>query len=452
MLLGCQSEEKTNQFLLACKYENISSIEAMIADGFDIDAKNKQGITGLMVAAAENRPNVVKLLLKHNADPNIKSKLGVSALMFASARGSDIEIIQALIDAKSDVNLSIIGKETVLMTAVSQGEQISEAYLPIIELRKAGSDEQNESQLEQILSAVAERNRENGESKVLMTANQALKVAPGYQKNNQKQLIEALLSAGADINALNISNESALYQAVNHDLPVDVINILLKAGADINKADKEGITPLMLASASNNTDLLKAVYSDALDTNQENKEGVTALQIAASYSSPEIVSELIKMGADVNFISTNNISPLMLAVKNDKVENVQLLIEKGAKIDVINADGVSAIGYSKNGPSRQFLIDNHAKLDNQVTRMAENDLYLCAKKIDDYIFSTSIIAHKDKFGMDKRYAKETCQGLGSVTFSLGEIRFEQTEKVFFGKNLQCKFNHNRFNCIEVINP
>lgn len=68
----------------------------MIADVFDIDAEDTQGITGLIVAAAENRPDVVKLLLKHKADSNIKSKLGVSALMFASARGSDIEIVQAL--------------------------------------------------------------------------------------------------------------------------------------------------------------------------------------------------------------------------------------------------------------------------------------------------------------------------------------------------------------------
>ncbi|WP_442959928.1 ankyrin repeat domain-containing protein [Providencia sp. PROV202] len=80
-----------------CKYENISSIESMIADVFDIDAEDTQGITGLIVAAAENRPDVVKLRLKHKADTNIKSKLGVSALMFASARGSDIEIVQGLI-------------------------------------------------------------------------------------------------------------------------------------------------------------------------------------------------------------------------------------------------------------------------------------------------------------------------------------------------------------------
>ena len=64
---------------------------------------------------------------------------------------------------------------------------------------------------------------------------------------------------------------------------------------------------------------------------------------------------------------------------------------------------------------------------------------------------SAIIDHKDRFGMDKRYAKVRCQGLGSMAFSLGETRFEQTEKVFLGKSLQCKFDYNRFNCIEVIN-
>ena len=64
MLVGCQSEEETSRFLLACKYDAPASIEAMLNNGLDVDGQDKSGLSGLMVAAAENRRDVVELLLK----------------------------------------------------------------------------------------------------------------------------------------------------------------------------------------------------------------------------------------------------------------------------------------------------------------------------------------------------------------------------------------------------
>ena len=64
MLTGCQSEEETRQFLLACKYDAPATIEAMLNNGIDVDGQDKTGLSGLMVAAAENRREVVALLLK----------------------------------------------------------------------------------------------------------------------------------------------------------------------------------------------------------------------------------------------------------------------------------------------------------------------------------------------------------------------------------------------------
>ena len=73
MLAGCQSEEETSQFLLACKYDAPATIEAMLNNGIDVDGQDKTGLSGLMVAAAENRRDVVALLLKRQAKPNLQS-------------------------------------------------------------------------------------------------------------------------------------------------------------------------------------------------------------------------------------------------------------------------------------------------------------------------------------------------------------------------------------------
>ena len=89
MLAGCQSEEETSQFLLACKYDAPATIAAMLDNGIDVDGQDKTGLSGLMVAAAENRRDVVELLLKRRAKPNLQTRQGVTALMLAAARGGD---------------------------------------------------------------------------------------------------------------------------------------------------------------------------------------------------------------------------------------------------------------------------------------------------------------------------------------------------------------------------
>ena len=76
MLAGCQSEEETSQFLLACKYDAPATIEAMLNNGIDVDGQDKTGLSGLMVAAAENRRDVVALLLKRQAKPNLQTRQG----------------------------------------------------------------------------------------------------------------------------------------------------------------------------------------------------------------------------------------------------------------------------------------------------------------------------------------------------------------------------------------
>ena len=104
MLAGCQSEEETSQFLLACKYDAPATIAAMLDNGIDVDGQDKTGLSGLMVAAAENRREVVALLLKRQAQPNFQTRQGVTALMLAAARGSDAALIGDLLQAGASVN------------------------------------------------------------------------------------------------------------------------------------------------------------------------------------------------------------------------------------------------------------------------------------------------------------------------------------------------------------
>lgn len=59
-----------------------------------------------------------------------------------------------------------------------------------------------------------------------------------------KDIVKMLLSAGANVNAKNKKNETALHRAVRHNLPLDIIKLLLKHGASTDSIDNLGYTPI----------------------------------------------------------------------------------------------------------------------------------------------------------------------------------------------------------------
>ncbi len=156
MLVGCQSEEETSRFLLACKYDAPASIEAMLNNGLDVDGQDKSGLSGLMVAAAENRRDVVELLLKRQAKPNLQTRQGVTALMLAAARGSDTAIIRDLLQAGASVNQTTVDKSTALMSAISDGGDVRSDYQHILAMKKPDAPVEEKSTLDKIVGATAE--------------------------------------------------------------------------------------------------------------------------------------------------------------------------------------------------------------------------------------------------------------------------------------------------------
>ncbi|MDE4776423.1 ankyrin repeat domain-containing protein [Klebsiella pneumoniae] len=276
MLAGCQSEEETSQFLLACKYDAPATIAAMLDNGIDVDGQDKTGLSGLMVAAAENRRDVVELLLKRRAKPNLQTRQGVTALMLAAARGSDTAIIGDLLQAGASVNQTSIDKSTALMSAISDGGDVRNDYQHILAMKKPDAPVEEESTLDKIVGATAAKSLATG-NRALMTEDMALQLAPGAFKKNVDEIVALLLKHGADVKAVNVSGESAFFLAVDHARSAETITTLANAGADTSLADKSGTTPLMLAVKMNNKANVEALLAAGASVNLSNKAGYTAI-------------------------------------------------------------------------------------------------------------------------------------------------------------------------------
>ncbi|MFM9983514.1 MAG: ankyrin repeat domain-containing protein [Burkholderiales bacterium] len=107
------------------------------------------------------------------------------------------------------------------------------------------------------------------------------------------ELVRFLLEAGADPKARNDDGESPLQWAALSG-NVGAGRLLLERGADPNLADLKGNRPLHAAADSGNMDMVRLILSRTTDTKAKNREGLTAEDVANERSRPEIAQLLSK--------------------------------------------------------------------------------------------------------------------------------------------------------------
>jgi ankyrin repeat protein len=73
--------------LSAAAKGDIDTMKSLLAEGVDVNERNKKGKTALMLAAFNNRIEAVKFLLEKGADVNAKDEDGHTTLFFAVKRG-----------------------------------------------------------------------------------------------------------------------------------------------------------------------------------------------------------------------------------------------------------------------------------------------------------------------------------------------------------------------------
>ena len=130
-----------------------------------------------------------------------------------------------------------------------------------------------------------------------------------------------------------------------------MVNKLLDAGADPNRAQLSGLTPLMTA-ATGNLDIVKALLAKGATVNAATEDAnATALMWALSGNHGEIARTLIAAGAMLRSTS-KGFTPLMFAARSGDVEKA--LAAAGADVNALGADGTHVLAYTVRGrkPSR----------------------------------------------------------------------------------------------------
>lgn len=131
--------------------------------------------------------------------------------------------------------------------------------------------------------------------------------------------------------------------------------------------DWEKETPLLIAIAAKNVDMVRALLEVKADPNTKiGYHANTALLEAVRQNQTEIAQALVAAGADVNAANSNGGTPFLYAVAARNKPLIALFAEKGAKLDVQGSNGWSPLAYAvRNGDveTANMLLEKGARTD-----------------------------------------------------------------------------------------
>lgn len=120
-------------------------------------------------------------------------------------------------------------------------------------------------------------------------------------------------------------------------------------GVDVNIANHQGMTPLMLAAEMNNFLCIDALLENGALIDSQDNQGRTALFHAAQHrkNGHGAIISLLANNADVNMPDEQGWTPLMIAVARGDVQTIERLFDAGADINQTNEEGKSSVDLSK---------------------------------------------------------------------------------------------------------
>jgi ankyrin repeat protein len=202
------AKAKQTALLNAISNGDTATVKALIAAGVDVNSRDKDGNTALMLAAcglwAGKEREIVKALLAARAEVEARNPYGGTALIVAAGCGSGgNEALRLLLDAGAQVDARDKVGRTALFDADASGS--NEAVQALI---NAGAD--------------VNARDETGRTPLMGAADQG-----------QEGHLRALLAAGADVNAKDNHGVTALMVAENSELAKNsaIIQLLKAAGA-----------------------------------------------------------------------------------------------------------------------------------------------------------------------------------------------------------------------------
>jgi ankyrin repeat protein len=169
--------------------------------------------------------------------------------------------------------------------------------------------------------------------------------------NDRVDEVRSLLKIGLDPNTVGPDGFPVLVTAAREG-SARVVDALLDAGASVEASTVRGDTALMLAALKGHLGIVKRLRARGAVLD---RPGWTPLIYAATGGHDDVVRFLLAEGASIDAASPNGTTALMMAVREEKFSTAELLIERGADVNRRNENGATALAWAERSEDRALV-------------------------------------------------------------------------------------------------
>ncbi|XP_025892889.1 kinase D-interacting substrate of 220 kDa isoform X1 [Nothoprocta perdicaria] len=294
---------------------NVPALKALLEKCKDVDERNENGQTPLMLAAEQGNLEIVQELLKKGANCNLEDADNWTALISASKEGH-ADIVAELLNYNVNLEHRDLGGWTALMWAAYKGR-----------------------------TEVAELLLEKGANPNITGLQYSVYPIIWAAGRGHSDIVHLLLQHGAKVNCSDKYGTTPLVWAARKG-HLECVKYLLQMGADVDQEGANSMTALIVAVKGGYTDCVKEILKRNPNVNLTDKDGNTALMIASKEGHTEIVQDLLDAGTYVNIPDRSGDTVLIGAVRGGHVEIVRALLHKYADIDIRGQDNKTALYWA----------------------------------------------------------------------------------------------------------
>lgn len=225
------------------------------------------------------------------------------------------------------------------------------------------------------------------------------------------------MSQGADPNSTNGLEMTPLYIAAASHQP-DVVDLLLKSGAKVDATTTYG-TPLIFASATANLPDAQKFLALGADPHASRGDGMNGLMFAANIGMPPLVAEYLKRQVDVNIEDDSGSTALSLAARAGNDAVVEMLIGAGASVELADEEGQTPLmAAAMNGRTKSVELLVKAKANVNAKDKHGRTALILANSYGDFpgVVKALVDAKADRTAKDNqgRTASAIAQTRGRV--------------------------------------
>jgi ankyrin repeat protein len=261
----------SDDFYAAIRTNDLTRLDALVRNGADVNARDRHRETPLMYAAYTGSLEAMRFLIGQSADVKMQCQSGATALIWAA---TDIAKVRLLIEQGASVNIATKRGRTPLLVAAK-----SDSSNDIVKLLlKQGADLRAMDFLHTKPLRAATLGNDTETIRTPIDAGVDVNAAdlPGITPlmmaagwNGNTQAVQLLLAHGADAKAVSrpvmglpVKNGASQFGSLTALImsapfgPTELIGSVLDAGSEVDARDVRGMTPLMLAVATDHQDRL----------------------------------------------------------------------------------------------------------------------------------------------------------------------------------------------------